>query len=135
MEMNRSVQPRLDQPGLLKGSIAQFAAVLCGVLLGCSTAAQRSADSSEWGTRAARVTVGMTRAQVNGILPLWFGPNPAALLGQPVVSTLGAGSTEVYWVSDDWRVTVIYDRACGERSLSNRVMRSVRLENLRHGSN
>ncbi len=64
----------------------------------------------DWPARAAMVKVGMTRAEVEKILPELQPPRgsrKAIYFGsKPVTDSWNAN---VYWVSPDWRVTIKYD--------------------------
>ena len=88
----------------------------------------------DWSKRAEEVSTGMTRAEVRHILPIWNGPS-GALLSAPVVTTLnGSGQAEVYWVSQDWRVCIIYDFTGGESSDLNVGEKSAKIEKIRYDS-
>jgi hypothetical protein len=79
--------------------------VIIACLPACKTASRESVD---WRKRATSVTVGMTHSEVQAILPPWNGP-PGSYLSPPVVTTEGGpGSAELYWVAEDWQVTVKY---------------------------
>ncbi len=82
------------------------------VLMNADDAAVRVEDKdtlTDWQARAATVKVGMTRAEVEKILPRWIPPasNSYDFCGS------GWGDfysmTEQYFVSADWRVIVTYD--------------------------
>ena len=90
----------------------------------------------DWPARAATVKVGMTRAEVDKILPRWIPPrsHEKTRSEQPddkhililddqdvrspqtgVVLGTGAGfsRSQSYFVAEDWRVEVCYDFSCG----------------------
>jgi hypothetical protein len=99
------------KPKLILG----LALVLSGGLIGCST---------NWRAKAAKVTVGMTRGQVEKILPMWSNPN--SQMQRPEVAMVTGGGQEcLYWVSENWRVAVNYDYTGGEYNTSNRVVSLV----------
>jgi hypothetical protein len=79
------------------------------VIIACIPACKtKSPESVDWRKRATSVTVGMTHSEVQAILPPWNGP-PGSYLSPPVVTTEGGpGSAELYWVAEDWQVTVKY---------------------------
>ncbi len=90
----------------------------------------------DWPARAATVKVGMTRAEVEKILPKCKTP----VLPSHDISwrTIGSDTeSTIYWVSEDWRVEAVYDVSKGglyadkycwgilaEPVLFNKVMRS-----------
>ncbi len=74
---------------------------------GTARAAEREAPI-DWPARAATVKVGMTRAEVEKILPKLKPPQGSNLSDSSVTAT-ATWNAAVYWVSKDWRVTVKYD--------------------------
>jgi hypothetical protein len=88
----------------------------------------------DWPTRINQVAIGMTRAEVDDILPAWRGP-AGALLSAPRITTItGGGSVHVYWVREDWRVTIFYDNAGGMGSDQNQVRKPVTIEKVTYGT-
>jgi hypothetical protein len=101
-----------------------LALVLSGILSGCSS---HPDTLHYWQAKAAQVTIGMTRGQVEKILPTWSASK--GQLARPEVSMpTGGGVVWMYWVSEDCRVTIKYDSNGGEGSISNRVISPVKLE-------
>lgn len=77
-----------------------------------------------WEARATEVTIGMTRAEVDKILPEASNHPDTA----PRMSWLnGVGTATSYWVAEGWLVTVQYDSTGGKYSTSNRVTAPVAL--------
>lgn len=90
----------------------KFAAVACfGLFLGAAL----TGCSTSWPEKAAGISVGTTRAQVNEVLPVWE---------DGWVVDVG-GSNHSYWVSTNWMVTVRYDSTGGEGSMGNRTIARV----------
>lgn len=76
-------------------------AALCMLVLGCSSTTT-SNQGAHWQHHANQVTVGMTRSQVEKLLP--------ALPQSPHMTFKGGGSQgEVYWLDTNWLVRVTYD--------------------------
>ncbi|MCX6900558.1 MAG: hypothetical protein NT105_17905 [Verrucomicrobia bacterium] len=70
---------------------------------------KRSSDEKiDWPARAATVKVGMTRAEVEKILPKLQHPRGSTVSYGSITMT-DSWNAAVYWVSQDWRVTVKYD--------------------------
>ena len=104
------------------------------LLSACAARPQIGSADIDWSKRAEEVSIGMTRAEVRHILPVWKGPS-GALLSAPVVTTInGSDQAEVYWVSQDWRVSMFYDYTGGESSDLNLVKKSAKIEKIRYGS-
>ena len=94
--------------------------VVSAGLCGCSTS---SGDFHKWQTKAAQVTVGMTREQVEKLLPPWQYPDQSKQFGPPVITAIGTGPGQgvCYWVSEYTQVSLRYDYTGGQDSISNRV--------------
>jgi hypothetical protein len=84
----------------MKIALLLVTAILCVNIVGCKSAP--GTRVYRWQNKAAQVTVGMTRAEVEKLLP----PHP-----QSPVTTTGTGSGQgvTYWVDANWVVTVAYD--------------------------
>jgi len=88
------------------------------LLLAVGCGARKEADKEtaiDWPARAATVRVGMTRAEVEKILPEWKPPPSVSLFGRTWTGhTTGGGwwRHETYFVAESWRVTVCFDYAC-----------------------
>jgi hypothetical protein len=105
------------------------------LMTACSTHNEQIAPADiDWPSKVQDVAIGVTREEVMTILPAWRGPE-GALLSAPRVTTItGAGRADVFWVSHDWRVTVLYDHAGGMGSRQNRVRQPVRMERIRYAA-
>jgi hypothetical protein len=69
----------------------------------------------DWPARAATVNVGMTRAEVEKILPIWNAPGPQPYNHVSGFSEIGSDTeTTSYSVSEDWRVVAVYDISKGK---------------------
>lgn len=76
-------------------------AVLCMLVLGCNSTTT-SNQGDHWQHQANQVTVGMTRSQVEKLLP----PLPQS----PHMTLEGGGSQgESYWLDTNWLVRVTFD--------------------------
>jgi hypothetical protein len=75
-------------------------AVLCCTVVGC--ASRHVANPDRWRSQAAKVTIGMTRGEVEKLLP----PHPKSPL-----TTGGTGGSQsvAYWVDEHWCVSIAYD--------------------------
>ena len=103
------------------------------LLSACETRRHVTSAAIDWEKRAKEVSIGMTRAEVRHILPVWNGPS-GALLTAPVVTTInGSGQAVGYWVSQDWRVCIIYDYTGGESSDLNVVKKPATIEKIGYG--
>jgi hypothetical protein len=109
-------------------------AALCLLSACAHSGSQVRSATIDWPARVGQVVPGMVRAEVDRFLPAWAGP-AGALLSPPRVTTItGAGSAECYLVAPNWRVTVIYDDAGGERSGQNRLRKPATIERIRDGA-
>ncbi|MCX6897802.1 MAG: hypothetical protein NT105_03805 [Verrucomicrobia bacterium] len=86
---------------------------------GAAGAAEKEAPI-DWPARAATVKVGMTRAEVEKILPVWNNSRAVrAIVAYPCEPSKPASGWkplydyEVYWVTEDWRVSLQYDSPLG----------------------
>lgn len=103
--------------------------VLGGGLFGCLS------SSTNWRTKAATVVVGMTRAEVDEILPEWTRTRSETDISGGRVSTIGgSGAAECYWVSEHQRVVVIFNSVGGSHSMSNRVTSPVKVYESDYGT-
>jgi len=69
-------------------------------------------EAIDWPARAATVKVGMTRAEVEQILPQWKPPPGSGKSYGPVTTVAEKLNGTKYMVTDEWRVSVIYDYTC-----------------------
>jgi len=97
---------------------------------GCGTHQHITSKGIDWTKRAEEISVGMTRAEVQHILPVWNGPSGALLSATVLMTDNGSGQAEVYWVSKDWRVCVFYDDVAGMEF----VKKPVEIERVRYVS-
>lgn len=105
------------------------------LLSACASQHQQISSSDiDWEKRAKEVPIGMTRGEVDKILPVWDGPKGSLLTAPRIGTTTGSAWVETYWVSRDWRVTIIYDNSGGEGSEHNRVRDPVEVEKIRYES-
>ncbi len=92
---------------------------------GCGAERDAAKESPiDWPARAATVKVGMTRAEVEEILPRWEPPyKPPLGTNAPITpghylaiygGGAGVSGREIYWVSEDWEVTVCYSGSSKE---------------------
>lgn len=89
--------------------------------VGCATPHTRD----KWRTKAERVQIGMTRAEVSTLLP-------RHVQSPRIVTGTGSSQSEVFWVDPEWKVTVAYDytgvqrneegTALSDESAANRVV-------------
>ena len=76
-------------------------AFLCVIALGCKSQSVTT-NTNTWQDKAALVTVGMTRLEVEKLLPRHS--------KSTVTTTLTGGSqSSRYWVDKDWSVSITYD--------------------------
>lgn len=83
---------------------------LVPILLLCALtclAAEKEAPI-DWPARAATVKVGMRRTEVEKILPKMRPPR-GSRVSRCFVTVTDSWNAAVYWVAEDWRVTVKYD--------------------------
>ncbi len=113
-----------------------LALVSGGLLAGCATLLSQPDDEQYWSAQISSVRIGMTRGEVEKILPVWHERNPQGLISGPgEASTItGGGQSVAYWVSPDWRVFIIYDVTGGEGSSSNRVISPGQFEKVTYES-
>jgi hypothetical protein len=84
-----------------------LALILGGGLFCHATDVSHTDDEQYWSAKVASVKMGMMRADVEKILPVWPGHNSP---GPGESSTIdGAGQSAMYWVSEHWLVIVFYD--------------------------
>lgn len=84
----------------MKITSGSLIALLCVIAFGCTSRVASNADL--WRDRAAQVTVGMTRTEVETLLPLY----PSS----PITTVKSGGSqSTTYWVDENWNVSVAYD--------------------------
>jgi len=101
--------------------------IVMAVAVGMLTAggAARAAEKEsliDWPARAATVKVGMTRAEVEKILPRWNPPKSSDLLawvGEVHVVGGRFSRSESYFVADGWLAAVSYDYASRESSTNS----------------
>lgn len=95
------------------------------VVSGCASSRNSGSANVDWRARARSVHIGMTRDEVQLILPLYEPLTTFStydvLTERAFVSTDGSGSIENYWVSADWQVTVTYTFRDGQERVSARV--------------
>jgi len=113
----------------------RFIVMAVAVVLLAAGAAARAAEKEapiDWPARAATVKVGMTRAEVEKILPKWESPNEYDFIvpGVKMSGALffgGSGSNSIGWdeyhVAEDWYVFANY--------VSNDGQQTIRLTQLR----
>ncbi|MCX6908327.1 MAG: hypothetical protein NTY01_09815 [Verrucomicrobia bacterium] len=85
--------------------------VILAAALASGYGAERDAAKEapiDWPARSATVKVGMTRAEVEKILPE-LQPLRGFRVSYDSVSMTVSRNARLYWVSQDWRVTVWYD--------------------------
>ncbi|MCX6900557.1 MAG: hypothetical protein NT105_17900 [Verrucomicrobia bacterium] len=93
-----------------------MAAVVVLLAAGCGKRQDANQKAEiDWPARAAMVKVGMTRAEVEKILPTWY---PPSLSKGPIPWSSGFGNgytmTEQHLVAADWRVIATYDVSKGK---------------------
>ena len=85
--------------------------------------AEEACKSVDWKARALLVKPGMTRAEVEKILPPYSGlERPGSKLGCGAL-TIGQGGSQgvIYWVDAEWRVSVCYDYTGIARDANGKV--------------
>lgn len=81
------------------GGMSTFAA-LCGIAFGCIF--HPAANGYHWRTQAAKVVIGMSRAEVETLLP----KHPESVI---VFNGAGSQQSVSYWVDENWRVSIAFD--------------------------
>jgi len=94
-----------------------MAALVVMLAAGGATGAAEKEAPIDWPARAATVKVGMTRAEVEKILPPQWPPRTNDYIwvgGGATITGGGYYRFDQYLVAEDWRVIVCYDFAVGE---------------------
>jgi len=106
-------------------SLTILAAIASLLAAGGAARAAEKETAIDWPARAAMVKVGMTRAEVEKILPIWepsytppLGTNGPIRIGHHL--RLGGGNSgyfshDFYRVSENWQVTVTYSGSSEEK--------------------
>ena len=97
----------------MKTILATTLALLCAIASGC--ASRVTADGEHWRRQAARVTIGMPRAEVEELLP----PHP---MSPGSITGSGGSQSVTYWVDDNWCVTIAFDYTGVSRDENGKVV-------------
>lgn len=84
----------------MKGSGELLAVFGFLMLVGCAPC--NDTRGNAWADMVSRIQIGMTRAEVETLLP----PDPHSLR---MCLTSGGSQTQIYWVGSHWCVSVTYD--------------------------
>lgn len=85
---------------VMKTTSLILAATLCSAVVGC--ASLHGANPDHWRSQVTKVTIGMSRGEVERLLP----PHPKSLR---TMSGTGGSQSVAYWLDEHWCVSIAYD--------------------------
>ncbi len=93
---------------------------LWSAVVGCDS--RHGANPDPWRSRAAKVTLGMPRAEVEQLLP----PHPKS---PRIMSGTGGSQSVVYWLDEHWCVSLAYDYTRGPQEAKGTTLEMASPQN------